>query len=128
MSSLPADLIIWALLFIGVVFCGIGLMGLMLFPDTRSRMFTAFRATAIGLGAVAFAVITYAYTLFVTTGIERVHGPDPPHAVSRVRAGCRDLDDVRDYPGKDRMETRRNLPGRHRPDRNPVQKTGNNLL
>jgi multisubunit Na+/H+ antiporter MnhG subunit len=68
MSSLPADLIIWALLFIGVVFCGIGLMGLLLFPDTRSRMFTAFRATAIGLGAVAFAVMTYAYTLFVTTG------------------------------------------------------------
>jgi multisubunit Na+/H+ antiporter MnhG subunit len=68
MSSLPADLIIWALLFIGVVFCGIGLMGLLLFPDTRSRMFTAFRATAIGLGAVAFAVITYAYTLFMTTG------------------------------------------------------------
>jgi multisubunit Na+/H+ antiporter MnhG subunit len=68
MSSLPADLIIWALLFFGVVFCGIGLMGLLLFPDTRSRMFTAFRATAIGLGAVAFAVITYAYTLFVTTG------------------------------------------------------------
>jgi len=68
MSSLTADLIIWALLFVGVVFCGIGLMGLMLFPDTRSRMFTAFRATAIGLGAVAFAVLTYAYTLFVTTG------------------------------------------------------------
>lgn len=74
MSSLPADLIIWALLFIGVVFCGIGLMGLMLFPDTRSRMFTAFRATAIGLGAVAFAVITYAYTLFVTTGSNEYTG------------------------------------------------------
>lgn len=68
MSSLPADIIIWALLFAGVVFGGIGLMGLMLFPDTRSRMFTAFRASAIGLGAVAFAVITYAYTLFVITG------------------------------------------------------------
>jgi Na+/melibiose symporter-like transporter len=31
-------------------------------------MFTAFRATAIGLGAIAFAVITYAYTLFMTAG------------------------------------------------------------
>lgn len=68
MSSLPADIIIWALLFAGVFFAGIGLMGLMLFPDTRSRMFTAFRASAIGLGAVAFAVITYAYTLFMITG------------------------------------------------------------
>jgi hypothetical protein len=31
-------------------------------------MFTAFRATAIGLGAVVVAVIVYAYTLFMTTG------------------------------------------------------------
>jgi len=68
MSSLPADLVIWALLFFGTVFCGLGLMGLMIFPDTRSRMFTAFRATAIGLGAVALAVITYGYTLLVATG------------------------------------------------------------
>ena len=58
MSSLPADIIIWALLVVGTVFAGIGLMGLLIFPDTRSRMFTAFRATAIGLGAVALAVIT----------------------------------------------------------------------
>jgi multisubunit Na+/H+ antiporter MnhG subunit len=68
MSSLPADIIIWALLFVGTVFAGLGLMGLLIFPDTRSRMFTAFRATAIGLGAIAFAVITYAYTLFMTAG------------------------------------------------------------
>ena len=40
-------------LYRGRIFCGIGLMGLMLFPDTRSRMFTAFRATAIGLGQLS---------------------------------------------------------------------------
>jgi multisubunit Na+/H+ antiporter MnhG subunit len=68
MSSLPADLVIWALLFIGTVFCGFGLIGLLIFPDTKSRMFTAFRATAIGLGAVVLAVITYGYSLFATTG------------------------------------------------------------
>lgn len=68
MSSLPADLIIWALLFVGTIFCGFGLMGLFLFPDTRSRMFTAFRATAIGLGAMVVAVITYGYSLLLTTG------------------------------------------------------------
>jgi multisubunit Na+/H+ antiporter MnhG subunit len=68
MSSLPADLIIWALLFIGIVFSGFGLMGLLIFPDTKSRMFTAFRATAIGLGAVVLAVIIYGYTLFVISG------------------------------------------------------------
>jgi multisubunit Na+/H+ antiporter MnhG subunit len=71
MSSLPADIIIWALLFAGTVFAGIGLMGLLIFPDTRSRMFTAFRATAIGLGAVALAVITYGFTLFTTTGSDQ---------------------------------------------------------
>ena len=68
MSSLPADLGIWALLFIGTVFCGFGLMGLLIFPDTKSRMFTAFRATAIGLGAVVLAVMTYGYFLFLTAG------------------------------------------------------------
>jgi multisubunit Na+/H+ antiporter MnhG subunit len=68
MSSLPADLIIWTLLFIGTVFCGFGLMGLLIFPDTKSRMFTAFRATAIGLGVVVLAVITYGYSLFMTAG------------------------------------------------------------
>jgi multisubunit Na+/H+ antiporter MnhG subunit len=68
MSSLPADLIIWVLLFLGIVFSGLGLMGLLIFPDTRSRMFTAFRATAIGLGAVVLAVITYGYSLFMDSG------------------------------------------------------------
>lgn len=68
MSSLPADIVIWALLFIGTVFCGFGLMGLLIFPDTRSRMFTAFRATGIGLGAVVLAVTIYGYTLFTITG------------------------------------------------------------
>ena len=74
MSSLPADLLIWALLIIGTVFSGLGLMGLMIFPDTRSRMFTAFRATAIGLSAVIVAVIVYAYTLFISTGGAQYQG------------------------------------------------------
>jgi multisubunit Na+/H+ antiporter MnhG subunit len=68
MSSLPADLVIWALLFVGTVFCGVSLMGLMIFPDTRSRMFTAFRATAIGLGAMVLAVITYGYSQLRSVG------------------------------------------------------------
>jgi len=68
MSSFFADLGIWALLFIGTVFCGIGLMGLLIFPDTVSRMFTAFRATAVGLGAIVLAVIVYGSYLFMTAG------------------------------------------------------------
>jgi multisubunit Na+/H+ antiporter MnhG subunit len=66
MSLLAADLGIWTLLFIGTVFCGFGLMGLLIFPDTKSRMFTAFRATAIGLGAVFLAVLLYGFTLLQT--------------------------------------------------------------
>jgi len=68
MSSLPADFGIWALLFIGAVFCGFGLMGLLIFPDTKSRMFTAFRATAIGLGSITLAVLLYGFSLFLTGG------------------------------------------------------------
>lgn len=68
MSSLSADLVIWALLFAGTVFCGVSLMGLLIFPDTRSRMFTAFRAAAIGLGAMVLAVITYGYFQLLSAG------------------------------------------------------------
>ena len=68
MSSLTADLVIWVLLFVGTVFSGVGLMGLLIFPDTRSRMFTAFRATAIGLGAMVLAVITYGYSQLLSVG------------------------------------------------------------
>jgi len=68
MSSLPADFGIWALLFIGAAFCGFGLMGLLIFPDTKSRMFTAFRATAIGLGSITLAVLLYGFSLFLTGG------------------------------------------------------------
>lgn len=68
MSSLLADCGIWALLFTGTVFCGFGLMGLLIFPDTKSRMFTAFRATAIGLGAVILAVLLYGFSLLMTAG------------------------------------------------------------
>jgi multisubunit Na+/H+ antiporter MnhG subunit len=68
MSSFLADWGIWALLFVGTVFCGFGLMGLLIFPDTKSRMYTAFRATAIGLGAVILAVLLYGFSLFLTGG------------------------------------------------------------
>jgi multisubunit Na+/H+ antiporter MnhG subunit len=67
-SSLAADLGIWALLFTGIVFSGLGLMGLLIFPDTKSRMFTAFRATAIGLGAVFLAVMLYGFFMLTSIG------------------------------------------------------------
>ena len=71
MSLLLADCGIWALLFIGTIFCGFGLMGLLIFPDTKSRMFTAFRATAIGLGAVILSVLLYGFSLLLTDGSDQ---------------------------------------------------------
>jgi len=59
MSSLIIDIIIWILLFIGTGFGFIGLIGLLLFPDTRSRMYTSIRATLIGICSVGLASIIY---------------------------------------------------------------------
>lgn len=68
MSSLVADIIIWVLLCAGALFSGIAIMGLLIFPDTKSRMFTAFRASAIALGAAAMSALVYGSTLFAETG------------------------------------------------------------
>jgi multisubunit Na+/H+ antiporter MnhG subunit len=68
MSSFFADLCIWALLLIGAGFGGISIVGLLLFPDTSSRMFTAFRAAMIALSAVVLAVIIYGLNALKTAG------------------------------------------------------------
>ncbi|PKL70822.1 MAG: hypothetical protein CVV30_05625 [Methanomicrobiales archaeon HGW-Methanomicrobiales-1] len=68
MSSLIIDLIIWALLFAGVGFGLIGLIGLLLFPDTRSRMYTAVRSCLISIGATGLAVIVYGLNALQTSG------------------------------------------------------------
>ena len=68
MSSLVIDLIIWLLLFIGVGFGLIGLIGLLLFPDTRSRMYTSVRAILIGICSAGLAVIIYGLYALQTSG------------------------------------------------------------
>ncbi|MEI7857554.1 MAG: monovalent cation/H(+) antiporter subunit G, partial [Methanomicrobiales archaeon] len=68
MSSFILDLIIWALLFIGAGFGLIGLIGLFLFPDTRSRMYTSVRATIICLAAVGLAGSIYGLNGLQTSG------------------------------------------------------------
>jgi len=68
MSSLIIDWIIYLLLTIGVCFGGIGVIGLLLFPDIRSRMYTAVRATIICVGAIALAVIIFSVSAFLSRG------------------------------------------------------------
>ena len=68
MSSLVIDLIIWILLIVGVGFGLISLIGLLLFPDTRSRMYTAIRASLIGIGATGIAVFIYGLNVLQTSG------------------------------------------------------------
>ena len=68
MSSLMIDLIIWILLTMGVGFGIISLVGLLLFPDTRSRMYTASRACQISMGATGLAVIIYGLNALQTAG------------------------------------------------------------
>jgi len=68
MSSLLIDLIIWILLLVGVGFGLISLIGLLLFPDTRSRMYTAIRASLICIGATGIAVFIYGLNALQTYG------------------------------------------------------------
>ena len=68
MSSLLIDALIWVLLIGGVGFGLISLIGLLLFPDTRSRMYTAIRASLIGIGATEIAVFIYGLNALQTSG------------------------------------------------------------
>ena len=68
MSDLFLDSLITVLLGISVGFGGIGIIGLLLFPDIRSRMFTATRATTISFCAMTLAVIVYALFTFQSSG------------------------------------------------------------
>jgi multisubunit Na+/H+ antiporter MnhG subunit len=64
MSDPFIDMVIFILLVLSVGFGGIGVIGLLLFPDIRSRMYTAFRATSICIGTMVLSVIIYALYTF----------------------------------------------------------------
>jgi len=68
MSAPYIDAAIIILLVISVGFGGIGVIGLLLFPDIRSRMYTAFRATVISISAITLSVIIYALFTFNSSG------------------------------------------------------------
>jgi hypothetical protein len=68
MSGLVADIIIYLLMLTGVGFGGIALMGLLIFPDIHSRMYTALRASLICVGAMVCSAVVYAITLLSANG------------------------------------------------------------
>lgn len=62
------DVILTVLLIAAIGFAGISLMGLMIFPDIRSRSFTGLRAGIISVGLVTAAAIGYGLYSWVVTG------------------------------------------------------------
>jgi multicomponent Na+:H+ antiporter subunit G len=62
------DGIIFLLLIISVGFGGISVIGLLLFPDIRSRMYTATRASLISVSAITLSVILYALFEILSMG------------------------------------------------------------
>jgi len=68
MSNLSVDAAIFILLVISVGFGTIGVIGLFLFPDIRSRMYTVIRATVISFSAIILSVIIYALSAFISSG------------------------------------------------------------
>jgi multisubunit Na+/H+ antiporter MnhG subunit len=66
MSSLFIDSIIFLLLVLSVGFGAIGVIGLLLFPDIRSRMYTATRASLISVSAITVSVIIYALFILIS--------------------------------------------------------------
>jgi multisubunit Na+/H+ antiporter MnhG subunit len=59
-----ADLAIWLLLALGVGFGLLGFFGLLIFPDIRSRHFTASRATLIAASVVLLSAIIFSLAAF----------------------------------------------------------------
>lgn len=68
MSSFLFDIAIWILLFGAFVFGVLGFFGLLIFPDIRSRMFTASRASLIAAGLVIVSVFLYGINVYGETG------------------------------------------------------------
>jgi multisubunit Na+/H+ antiporter MnhG subunit len=67
-SNPVADIFIYLLLVVGVGFGGIALMGLLIFPDIHSRMYTALRASLICVAAVVGASVVYVMARLIDTG------------------------------------------------------------
>lgn len=77
MSMFVVDVLIWILLFAGIGFGLLSFIGLLIFPDIRSRRFTAMRALLISMGLLACAVIVF--------GLYKYAGTDGEYAGLLVR-------------------------------------------
>jgi multicomponent Na+:H+ antiporter subunit G len=68
MSSLFIDSLLFLLLVLSIGFGGIGVIGLLLFPDIRSRMYTATRASLISASAITVSMILYSLFILSSGG------------------------------------------------------------
>lgn len=68
MTSLIIDAGIFLFLALSIGFAGIGIIGLFMFPDIRTRMYTATRAPVIGVGSMMLAGMLYALSTFFSGG------------------------------------------------------------
>jgi hypothetical protein len=68
MIEWAVDALLYLLLLFAVGFGGISVIGLLIFPDSRSRTFTGLRAGIIALALVATAGICYGIFLWINKG------------------------------------------------------------
>jgi len=68
MIDLVLDILLTLLLLAAIGFAGISLIGLLIFPDIRSRSFTGLRAGILSLALVAAAGVCYGLYSWVVTG------------------------------------------------------------
>jgi len=68
MMQLVWDVLIWIFLATGAGFGALAFLGLLIFPDIRSRMFTATRAVLISVSAITMAGILFGINGFLVTG------------------------------------------------------------
>ena len=61
------DYLIWIFLIIGLTFNGLGVIGLLRFPDVYTRLHAATKATTFGSIFTSLAVVTYGFTQLYLT-------------------------------------------------------------
>ncbi len=62
------DYLIWIFLAIGLTFNGLGVIGLLRFPDVYTRLHAATKATTFGSIFTSLAVVTYAFSTLYFNG------------------------------------------------------------